>query len=129
LPAHFSGMGLSIEKTCALFYFIARKKKKNEWVKQWLQKMDTLWYMTLNAELRVSSDVDLINYLRKTNECFKVLFHLLKPHIEKWNTRIKRAISAEEGLAATLQFLVTRRSSHGLKFTAFIPSVCWKDSS
>jgi hypothetical protein len=78
--------------------------------------------MTLNAELRVSSDVDLINYLRKTNECFKVLLQLLKPHIEKLNTRIKIAISAEEGLAATLRFLATGRSFHGLKFTTVISS-------
>jgi hypothetical protein len=48
----------------------------------------------------------------------KVLLHLLKPHIEKWNT----AISAEEKLAATLRFLATERSFHGLKFTAVISS-------
>jgi hypothetical protein len=78
--------------------------------------------MSLNAEIRVSSDVDLENYLRMTDECFKVLLHLLKPHIEKRNTRIKRVISAEERLAATLRFLATERSFHGLKFTAVISS-------
>jgi len=34
--------------------------------------------MSLVAELCVSSDVDLKNYLGISDECFKVLFHLLK---------------------------------------------------
>jgi len=79
--------------------------------------------MSLNAEIRVSSDVDLKKIIYEwLMNVFKVLFHLLKPHIEKRNTRIKRAISAEERLAATLRFLATERSFHGLKFTAVISS-------
>jgi hypothetical protein len=53
---------------------------------------------------------------------FKVLLHLLKPHIEKRDTRIKTAISAEERLAVTSRFLATERSFHGLKFTTVISS-------
>jgi hypothetical protein len=40
-----------------------------------------------------------------TDECFKVLFRLLKLYTEKQNTRIRRAISAEERVTATLRFL------------------------
>jgi len=59
---------------------------------------------------------------------FKVLLHLLKPHIEKRNMRIKGAISAEERLAAALRILGTGRSFHGLKFTTLI-SISWNNSS
>jgi hypothetical protein len=64
--------------------------------------------------------VDLKNYLQMTNECFKVLLHLLKLHTEKRNPRTRRAISAEERLTATLRFLATGRSFEDLKFTALI---------
>jgi hypothetical protein len=55
-------------------------------------------------------------------DVFKILLRFLKPHIEKQNTRIKRAIGAEERLAATLRFLAKESSFHGLKFTTFISS-------
>jgi hypothetical protein len=35
---HFSRIGLSREKTCALFILLRKKINKNEWVEQWLQK-------------------------------------------------------------------------------------------
>ena len=52
--------------------------------------------MSLIAALRVSSDVDLKNYLGISGECFKVLLHLLKSQTEWRNIKIKRTISAEE---------------------------------
>jgi hypothetical protein len=73
-------MGLSGGNTCALS--ITRKTKNSECVKQWLQKRDTLSNMSLVAELLISSDVDLKNYLRMSGVCLKVLLHLLKSHIE-----------------------------------------------
>jgi hypothetical protein len=58
--------------------------------------------MSLIRELRVSSEDDLKNYLRMSDECFRVLLKLIKPFITKQNTRMRRAISAEERLIATL---------------------------
>jgi hypothetical protein len=55
-----------------------------------------------------------------TEEYFKVLIHLLKLHTEKQDTRTRRAISAEERLTATSQFLATRRSFEDFKFTTLI---------
>jgi hypothetical protein len=82
--------------------------------------MDALPHTSLIAKLRVSCDVDLNSYLQMTDECFKVLPHLLKLFIEKQNTRMRRAISAEERLTLTLRFLATGRSFEDLKFTALI---------
>jgi hypothetical protein len=79
-----------------------------------------LSHISLIAELRVSCDVDLKNYLQTTDERFKVLPHLLKLFIEMQNTRTRRAISADERLTPTLQFLATGRSFEDLKFTALI---------
>jgi hypothetical protein len=42
-----------------------------------------------------------------TDEYFEVWFHFLKPHTKKQNTRMRRAISIEERLTETLQFLAT----------------------
>jgi hypothetical protein len=64
--------------------------------------------------------VDLKNYLQMTDECFKVLPHLFKLYIEKQNTRMRRATSAEDRLTATSRFLATGRSFEDLKFTALI---------
>ena len=38
--------------------------------------------MSLVAELRVSSDVDLKNYLGISGECIKILLHFLKSQTE-----------------------------------------------
>jgi hypothetical protein len=83
----------------------------------------TLSHTSLIIELRGSSDVDLNNYSQMTDEYFKVLPHLLKLHIEKQNTRTRRAISAEERLTATLRFLKTGRSFEDLKSTPVISPV------
>jgi hypothetical protein len=61
-----------------------------------------LSYLSLIAELRVSSDVDYKNYLQMADECSKVLPHLLKLHTEKQSTRPGTAISAEDRLTAAL---------------------------
>jgi hypothetical protein len=76
--------------------------------------------MSLNRELRVSSEDDLKHYLRMSDECFRELLNLIKPFITKQNTGMKRAISAEERLIATLRFLATGRSLEDLKLTTLI---------
>jgi hypothetical protein len=76
--------------------------------------------MSLIAECCVSSDVDSKNYLQMTDECFNVLLHLLKLHIEKQNIRIKRAINAEEKLTATSRFLAMGQSFEDLQFATII---------
>jgi hypothetical protein len=60
--------------------------------------------MSLIRELRVTSEDDLKNYSRMSDECFRVLRNLIKPFITEQNTRMRRAISAEERLIATLRF-------------------------
>jgi precorrin-6B methylase 1 len=108
------------KRLCSFDLVIQKEKKKSEWVKQWLQKRDTLSNISLIAELRVSSDVDLKNYLQMTDACFKGLLNLLKLHTEKQNARTRTAISAEERLTATLRFLATGQNFEDLKFITLI---------
>jgi hypothetical protein len=82
------------------------------------KKRDILLHII--TELPVSCDVDLKNYIQMTDECFKVLPHLLKLDIKKQNTRMTRASSAEEILTATLRLLATGRSFEDMKFTVLI---------
>jgi hypothetical protein len=76
--------------------------------------------MSLIGEFRVSSEGDLKNYFRMSDECFRVLLDLIKPFITKQNTRMRRAICADEELTATLRFLATGRSFKDFKFTTLI---------
>jgi hypothetical protein len=59
--------------------------------------------MTLVKELRIFAKTEK----RMDDNCFKELLKLGAPHISKKNTKMRRCISAEEGLIATLRFLAT----------------------
>jgi hypothetical protein len=91
---HYARVGLYRGRNVALLILLTKKMKtKSDRVKQCLQKKsDTLSHKhtSLTAELRVSSDVDLRNYLRMTEECFKVWLNFLKLHTEKLESRRKQ---------------------------------------
>nr|CAI5840206.1 unnamed protein product [Callosobruchus analis] len=97
-----------------------KKKRKNIWVKEWLQKRSILSHIQLIKELRNSSENDLKNYLRMNEECFQLLLSSIKPHITKKDTVMRESISAEERLLVTLRYLATGRSMEDLKFSAII---------
>nr|CAI5840130.1 unnamed protein product [Callosobruchus analis] len=114
---------MSQEECAAAFVVIYRnkkKKRKNIWVKEWLQKRSILSHIQLIKELRNSSENDLKNYLRMNEECFQLLLSSIKPHITKKDTVMRESISAEERLLVTLRYLATGRSMEDLKFSAII---------
>lgn len=47
---------------------------------------------------------------------FQELLHLVKPYIQRQDTRLWRAIPAEDMVVAMLRYLATRRSMEDLKF-------------
>jgi hypothetical protein len=116
-------MGLPREKKLAIFTLLCKKKCIKRTVSGYgsgCKRRATLSHISLAAKLRVCSDVDFKNYLQMTDECFKGLPHLWKLFMEKQNTRMRTAISAEERVTANLRFLATGRSCEYLKFTACI---------
>jgi hypothetical protein len=58
------------------------------------------------------------------SELFQNLLNLISPRIEKKNTAMSDAVSAEEILSVTLRYLATRNSYQDLKFFhCHLPSV------
>lgn len=96
------------------------KTKKRFWVKDWLLQRDTLSHMRLVRKLRNCAKDDLKNYLRMDDKCFNELLTMVKPLISKKNTKMRKAITAEERLIVTLRYLATGRSLEDLKFSAVI---------
>lgn len=81
---------------------------------------DQFSHMSLLRELKENNPDDFRNYLRMTDECFQVLLGAVRPYIEKQNTILRKAITAEQRLIATLRYLATGRSLQDLKFTTGI---------
>lgn len=72
------------------------------------------------------SDDDFISRFRVTREVFQLLVQKLSPHIQKQDTRMKKAITPEQKVAATLYCLASAasyKSTHDAMNSMSIPSV------
>ena len=116
---------------------ILRKKKRKPreiWVKKWLMKRDKKSaYNTILQELRLDDKANFRRYLRMNTDTFDELVRLVKPHIEKKCTRLRKPLGVEEKLACTLRYLATGESFVSLQFqfriskaaiSIFVPEVC-----
>ncbi|XP_063786053.1 putative nuclease HARBI1 [Pseudophryne corroboree] len=74
--------------------------------------------MSLLTEIRENKPEDYRNYLRMDDATFQELLGFVTPYIERQDTKMRRAIPAEERLTATLRFLAT--ALEDLKFGTFI---------
>ena len=66
--------------------------------------------MTLLKERKENNPDDFKNYLRMADEIFQEIHATIAPFIQKQDTKLRKAISSEERLIATLRFLATGRS-------------------
>lgn len=99
------------------------KTNRRTWVKEYRRRYS---HLSLINELRDSYPDDYKNYLRMDSASFDILLDLIKDKISKADTVMRKSISSEERLTATLRFLATGRSFEDLKFSTGIsaPSVC-----
>ncbi|XP_063771016.1 uncharacterized protein LOC134908815 [Pseudophryne corroboree] len=97
-----------------------KKKKRSYWSKDWLQSRDTASHSALLPELRENNPDDFRNYLRMSDAGFISLLRAVTPLIQKQDTCMRKSISAEQRLVATLRFLATGRSFEDLKFSTAI---------
>jgi hypothetical protein len=67
-----------------------------------------------------SSSKDYCNYLRMSEDNVISLLEKVRPLIEKEDTVLRTAITAEERLAITIRFLAIGRSYEDLTFSAII---------
>ncbi|XP_073533020.1 uncharacterized protein [Phyllobates terribilis] len=96
------------------------KQKRRMWTREWLQKRSELSHMQLVRELQEKNPHDFRNYLRMSEESFKVLLERVTPRIQRKDTAMRAAIPADEILAVTLRFLATGRSLQDLHFSSAI---------
>lgn len=96
------------------------RRKSRVWSKDWLLQRNKFSHVNLLTNLRENNPEDYRNYLRMTQQSFEILLSLVQPHITKQDTCMRKSISAEERLMATLRFLATGRSFEDLKFTTGI---------
>lgn len=90
--------------------------KKRKWCKQWLLDRNKYSHMRLLKELEEKEPLDFKNYLRMDSDAYTSLLALIYNKITKKDTIMRKAISAEERLVATLRYLATGCSYEDLKF-------------
>lgn len=76
-------------------------------------------------------DEDFRIYLRMSSDIFAELLEMVKPYITKTDTVMRKAVTAEERLLATLKYLASGREFRELKFSTssqllseIIPETC-----
>lgn len=97
-----------------------KRRKSRVWTKNWLLQREKFSHVNLLSNLRENNPEDYRNYLRMTQESFEMLLSHVRPHITKQDSCMRKAVSAEERLMATLRFLATGRSFEDMKFTTGI---------
>lgn len=125
---------IAIGVAVGIALFDKKKRPKKKWSKNWLLQRKTYCHMNLIRELRENEKSDFLNYLRMDECRFSFLLNLVTPEIEKQNTVMREAVSAEERLIVTLRYLATGRNYEDLKFSCaispqllgrIIPETCW----
>ncbi|KAL4718652.1 hypothetical protein ACJJTC_013381 [Scirpophaga incertulas] len=82
-----------------------------------LSKNAKIAHMRLLKEL---DDEDFRTYLRMTPESFVEILNFVKKYITKTDTVMRRAVTAEERLVATLKYLASGREYKDLKLSTCI---------
>ncbi|XP_018118360.1 protein ANTAGONIST OF LIKE HETEROCHROMATIN PROTEIN 1-like [Xenopus laevis] len=115
-PRHRAALAIAL--VCSLKK--KNRRKRSVWSKEWLLKRETLSHMALLQELREHNPEDFKNYLRMSDSCFEVLLEAVSPLIQRQDTVMRKSISPEQRLIATLRFLATGRTFEDLKFSTGI---------
>ncbi|KAM4011680.1 putative nuclease HARBI1 [Anomaloglossus baeobatrachus] len=96
------------------------KRKRRMWTREWLQRRSEFSHMQLIRELQEKDPHDFRNYLRMSEESFKMLLERVTPLIQRKDTKMRAAVPPDERLAVTLRFLATGRSLQDLHFSAAV---------
>ena len=85
-----------------------------------MKKRNKYTHLNLLRELRSNDPDDFKNYLRMDCGVLDELLNILKPYLTRQDTRLRKSITAESRLEATLRFLATGRSYEDLKYSTAI---------
>lgn len=98
-----------------------RRKKRSLWAEEIYRQRKTFTPLKM---IKVLSSKHFRTYLRMNEECFSQLLSMVRPLIEKQDTILREAVSAEERIIATLRFLASGCSYVDLMFnTAISPQL------
>nr|XP_042911387.1 uncharacterized protein LOC122272161 [Parasteatoda tepidariorum] len=97
-----------------------KEKKKRRWSKEWYKLRNYFTHEHLLNFLSDSEPEDYRNFLRMDQESFDHLLDLLRPDIEKKDTKMREAIPASQRLSITLRYLSSGMDLEDLKFTCAI---------
>jgi len=101
---------------------LPQSKRRKVWTKEWYQNRAQFSHLNLMSELCVTALDDFKNFLRMDYKTYNELLDKVRPIIEKKDTNMRIAITANERLSATLRFLASGQSFEDLKFlTAISP--------
>lgn len=92
------------------------RRPRSVWQKKWLSRREQDGFCAkLLMELRVEEPELYRNALRMSGEQFDYLLNLVKPHIQKKDTKFRLSIPAETRLALTLRYLATGENFNSLR--------------
>ncbi|KAH9636743.1 hypothetical protein HF086_007641 [Spodoptera exigua] len=90
-------------------------------MKTWLQKREHYTHLNLlNGIRQQDEEEDFQNYYRMKEACYDHLLQIVKPYLQKQDTRMRKAITAEERLADTLRYLASGRNIKDFKYSAIM---------
>ncbi|XP_068135972.1 uncharacterized protein [Hyperolius riggenbachi] len=98
------------------------KRHRAFWTKDYLQTRDSMPQTQILPVIRENDPNDFRNMMKMSDENFNFLLQKVTPLIQKQDTCMRKSISAEQRLVATLRYLATGSSLEELKFmTAISP--------
>lgn len=94
-----------------------QKRKRSCWVKPWIKRRDERSsFHLLNKELLLEDLSAYRNYLRMSEQSYSELLNLVDNTLRKQDTYMRKSISSDEKLSATLRFLATGESYQSLEY-------------
>lgn len=92
-------------------------KRRRIWVKKYRRKYG---HLPMLKKIRENYPEDFKNYLRMDGDNFDCLLERIRHRTTKQNTVMRKCITPEARLSATLRYLATGRSFEDLKFSSGI---------
>ena len=99
-----------------------RQKKKRIWVRDWIQRRHLHGGGVLLRELETEDPKSFLNALRMNTNTFRELLGLVEQQIQKADTYMRAALSAELKLQITLRYLATGDSFKSLSYFFRVPT-------
>lgn len=94
-----------------------KEKSKRLWERKWIsRRQENGLFHVLSKELLLEDQFSFRNFLRMDEDTFRLLLSMVGTMIAKQDTRLRKSISPDEKLSATLRFLATGESYQSMEY-------------